>query len=123
MLLLTLTLLTTLAAQNPVPQTPKLMKYYMGFLKKGPQWSSTSTPESNEIQKQHLAHLRRMHELGKLIVAGPFGDNGDIRGILVFRGKDNLDELKKLAEEDPAVKAGRMVVELHPWYVQDGVLP
>jgi len=123
MLLLALTLFTTLAAQKPVPETPKLVKYYMGFLKKGPQWSSTATPESNEIQKQHLAHLRRMHELGKLIVAGPFADNGDIRGILVFRGKDTLDELKKLAEEDPAVKAGRMVVELHPWYVQDGVLP
>lgn len=116
-------LAAVMVAQNPVPETPKLVKYYMGFLKKGPGWNASATPESAELQKQHLAHLRRMHEMGKLVVAGPFGDNGEIRGILVFRGKDSLDEMKKLAEEDPAVKAGRMVVELHPWYVQDGVLP
>ena len=50
-------------------------------------------------------------------IEGLYGDNGE------FRGKDSLEEMKKLAEEDPAVKAGRMVVEIHPWYVQDGVLP
>lgn len=102
---------------------PKMVKYYMGFLKKGPAWGAGTKEEGAEIQKQHLAHLGRMHQMGKLVVAGPFGDNGEIRGILVFRGKDSLEEMKKLAEEDPAVKAGRMVVEIHPWYVQDGVLP
>ncbi|MBL8178893.1 MAG: hypothetical protein JNK48_29740 [Bryobacterales bacterium] len=109
-------------AQNPVPETPKMVKYYLGLLKKGPQWDSTSA-KASEIQKHHLAHLRHMHELGKLTVAGPFGDNGEIRGILIFRGKDPIDDIRKLAEADPAVQSGRMMLELHPWYVQDGILP
>lgn len=120
LLLLAFTLATAMIAQTTAP---KMVKYYMGFLKKGPNWSSHSAAENAEIQKGHLAHLGRMHEMGKLVVAGPFGDNGEIRGILVFRGKDSMEDLKKLAEDDPAVKAGRMVVELHPWYVQEGVLP
>jgi hypothetical protein len=28
-----------------------------------------------------------------------------------------------MAEKNPAVQAGRLVVELHPWLVQEGILP
>jgi hypothetical protein len=55
-----------------------------------------------------------MHVKGKLIVAGPLTDNGEIRGLLIFRDAPT-DELKALIDPDPAVKTGRMVVELHPW--------
>jgi hypothetical protein len=40
----------------------------------------------------------------KLVVAGPFGDNGELRGIFVFKVA-SLDEAKVLAETDPAVRA------------------
>jgi len=58
----------------------------------------------------------------KLLVAGPFGDNGALRGIFVFR-VGSLEEAQSLCATDPMVKAGRLVVELHPWQIPEGVLP
>jgi len=52
---------------------------------------------------------------GKLIVAGPFLDDQAMRGIFIFN-VETVDEARLLAETDPAVKAGTLVLELHPWY-------
>jgi uncharacterized protein YciI len=58
----------------------------------------------------------------KLVVAGPFGDKGTLRGIFVFR-VGSLDEARKLSETDPAVQAGRLALDIHPWLVPEGILP
>lgn len=92
----------------------------MGFLYRGSKWSPEVTPEVEEIQKRHLAHIAEMAESGKLILAGPFMDNGELRGMFVFQ-VDSLEEAKALAEADPAVKAGRLRVEFHPWYSAKGI--
>ncbi len=56
-----------------------------------------------------------MVDEGKLIVAGPFMDDQSIRGIFIFN-VSTVEEAKKLTETDPAIKAGALVMELHPWY-------
>jgi hypothetical protein len=33
----------------------------------------------------------------------------------------SLEEAKLLCDTDPMVKAGRLVVELHPWYSAQGI--
>jgi uncharacterized protein YciI len=58
----------------------------------------------------------------KLIAAGPFGDNGRLRGIFVFR-VDSLEEAKNLTAGDPAVQAGRLAMDIHPWMIPEGILP
>jgi uncharacterized protein YciI len=112
----------TQAPQATPPPKVEMVQYYMGFLKKGPAWTPQSTPETQKIQEGHLAHIRKSHEAGKLVLAGPFGDNGDIRGILIYK-TETIEEATAIANEDPAVKAGRLVVEMHPWWIQKGVLP
>lgn len=57
-----------------------------------------------------------------MVVAGPFGDNGPLRGIFVFK-VGSIDEARELAATDPAVKAGRLAIDIHPWLVPEGVLP
>ncbi len=101
---------------------PEMTTYYLVMLVKGPNWTPERTPELEELQKQHLAHITSMGQSGKMVIAGPFTDGGTIRGICVYK-VESTDEAKVLAERDPAVKAGRLAVEVHPWMVKKGVLP
>ena len=102
----------------------KLNPVYFAFLKRGPnrKEGDDKNPEIQELQKAHIANIQRLAAMKKLLVAGPFGDNGDLRGIFVFR-VGSLEEAQSLCATDPMVKAGRLVVELHPWQIPDGVLP
>lgn len=95
-----------------------MQQYFIAFLKSGP-IRSQNEEESELLQKEHLAHLTRMYELGYADISGPFGDNGDIRGITIY----NVPTLKmadSLANSDPAVKAGRLEIEVHPWWAAKG---
>jgi uncharacterized protein YciI len=97
---------------------------YIGFLKKGPnrKEGDDKTPEVQELQKAHLANIKRLAQMKKLVVAGPFGDDGDLRGIFVFR-VGSLAEAQELCATDPMIKIGRLLIELHPWQVPEGVIP
>ena len=80
------------------------------------------TPATEEIQKGHMANINRLAEMKKLIAAGPFGDDGRLRGIFVFR-VESLEEAKNLTAGDPAVQAGRLAMDIHTWMVPEGILP
>jgi uncharacterized protein YciI len=108
-----------LLAADP-PATYEMTTYYVGFLYKGPAWTPADTPELQKLQEAHIAHIRSMGETGKLLVAGPFSDGGDLRGMFVFRVA-SLEEAKALAEQDPAVKAGRLRLEWHPWFAAKNI--
>jgi len=102
----------------------KMNTVYLAFLKKGPnrKEGDGETPEVQELQKAHLANINRLAEMKKLIAAGPFGDDGALRGVFVFR-VGSLKEAQDLCATDPMIKSGRLALELHPWNVPEGVLP
>ena len=102
----------------------KLNTVYFAFLKRGPnrKEGDDKNPEIQELQKAHIANIERLAAMKKLIAAGPFGDNGDLRGIFVLRVA-SLKEAQDLCATDPMVKSGRLIIELHPWQVPEGVLP
>jgi uncharacterized protein len=105
------------------PASPiKLTTAYLALLKRGAKWTPEKTPATEELQKAHMANIYRLADMKKLVIAGPFGDDGNLRGIFVFK-VDSLEEAKALTETDPAVKAGRLAIDLHPWLVPEGVLP
>jgi uncharacterized protein YciI len=87
--------------------------YYMVFLKKGPNRDQDSVTAA-KIQEGHLANIGRLAELGKIAIAGPFLDDGDIRGIFIM-DCSSKEEADSLCQTDPAVKAGRLKAEVRPW--------
>jgi uncharacterized protein len=91
-----------------------MRQYVMAFLKAGPN-RSQSQEEAMKLQKAHLDNITRMANEGTLVLAGPFLDDGDIRGIYIFNVK-TIEEARALTETDPAIQAGRLAMELHPWY-------
>ena len=90
--------------------------YYVGFLMRGPNWTPEQSPELDQLQSEHIAHKVRMAEAGHLIMNGPCADNGNLRGISVYKA-GSLAEAKAWADEDPMIKIGRLVMEFHPWMV------
>lgn len=100
----------------------KMMTAYIAFLVRGDKWTPEKTPQTEAIQKAHLANIGKLAEMKKLVVAGPFGDNGTLRGIFVFR-VNSIEEARELAATDPAVQAGRLALQIHPWIVPEGILP
>ncbi len=107
------------SATDPPPEY-EMTTYYVAFLYRGPAWSPEETPERAKIQEGHMANIRKMAETGKLLVAGPFTDDGELRGLFVFR-TGTLEEAKAMAEQDPAVKAGRLRLEWHPWFAAKNI--
>lgn len=91
-----------------------MKKYVMAFLKSGPNRDQDSIT-AGELQKAHLKNITRMADEGKLVLAGPFLDAGDVRGIYIF-DVESVEEAMALTETDPAIKAGRLEMELRPWY-------
>lgn len=108
------------ASPSTGPMGYAMTTYYVGFLYRGPKWSPEDTPERRTIQEGHLANIQRLADEGKLLLAGPFTDDGELRGLFVFQ-VGSMEEAKALCDTDPAVKAGRLRVELHPWYSAKGI--
>ena len=98
--------------------TVLMQQYFIAFLKRGPNREQNEEEEA-KIQEAHLAHLGKMYELGYADISGPFGDDGDIRGITIYN-VPTLQMADSLANADPAVKAGRLVIEVHPWWAVKG---
>ena len=98
--------------------TVLMQQYFIAFLKSGPTRSQTRE-EADSLQELHLAHLSRMYEEGYADISGPFGDDGEIRGITIYN-TPTLEMADSLANMDPMVKAGRLVIEIHPWWAAKG---
>lgn len=97
-----------------------MRQYVMAYLKSGPNRDQDST-EAAQIQRGHMDNMGRMAEAGKLVLAGPFMDDQEIKGIYIFAVK-TLEEAEELTNSDPAIQAGRLVMELHPWYGSAGLM-
>lgn len=91
-----------------------MTSYVMAFLKRGPN-RPTDSLQASELQKAHMANINRMAEAGKLVLAGPFLDEGEIRGIYLFN-VSTIEEARSLTESDPAIQYGSLIMELKPWY-------
>ncbi len=98
--------------------TVLMQQYFIAFLKRGPERSQNKA-ETDSLQALHMAHLGRMYEEGYADISGTFGDDGDIRGITIYN-VPTLQMADSLANLDPSVQAGRLEIEVHPWWAAKG---
>ena len=92
------------------------MKYYVLVI---------LTPGTNQIEKGvvrdsifrgHRKNIGKLAESGKLVIAGPFGDNDKLyQGIFILNAK-TIAEAKELLQTDPAINAKFLDAELYEWY-------
>jgi uncharacterized protein len=95
-----------------------MKRYVMVLLWRGEQTQERSPEELAEIQRGHMATINRLAAEKKLVIAGPFGDDGDLRGIFIL-DVETIEEAEALVAGDPAVMAGRLRAEFKPWWGSD----
>lgn len=92
-----------------------MKEYFMVFLKNGPMRDSIDAEIAKTTQPKHLEYLGGLYKKGLIVLNGPYGDNGDLRGMSLY-AVTSSEEAVRLASEDPLVKLGWLAVEVHPWW-------
>ena len=100
--------------------TPKyeMKKYFLVFLLKGENRGQDSATAA-KLQEGHMANITRLHNEGVIVMAGPMGYDKDLRGIFIVDAKDSATAAAHV-KTDPAIIAGRMKFEIHPWWTAKG---
>jgi len=96
-----------------------MKKYYLVLLKANPDKEPLDSARVMDIQEAHLDNISRLADLGKIVIAGPMGDDGNLRGIFVMDCL-SLDEAESLVQTDPAIQQKRLLAEVHPWWAAKG---
>ena len=126
-----------ISGQTPQPPTPNpnydaalaaklgadergMKMYVMCFLKTGP-LKVDDAKKRSELMAGHFGMINRLAAEGKLVLAGPFSEGGEFRGIYVFDVK-TVEEAQKLTETDPSIKEGYFKVEFIKWYGSAAVM-
>jgi len=99
--------------------TSYLMKqYFFGLIKKGPMRGQDEAVAAT-LQTEHRAYMGQIANEGKLDIAGPFGGDDDNQGIVIYNVA-TYEEARELANNDPMVKAGRLIIEVLPLWAAKG---
>ena len=75
------------------------------------------------IQREHLAYHASLRAAGDVVTNGPVVDQPDesLRGLAFYR-TGSLQRARELAEADPAVRAGRLAVDVMQWWTPPGTM-
>jgi hypothetical protein len=84
-------------------------EYSAVILKKGPAYGA---PGADKIVWEHGRRNFVLRAEGVLSIVCPVVDNGEVRGLGIFNG--TVEEIRKVMDDDPGVKAGVFVYEIHP---------
>jgi len=112
--------ITPLCAQDN-EETPNfdLKQYFFVMLTKGENSGKIDSAKSGQLIIDHLNNIKKMQSDGKLDIVGPFGDDGEWRGLFIFNVPEKKDVLELLTN-DPAIQAGMFKYEIHPWWSEKG---
>ncbi|MBL0182689.1 MAG: hypothetical protein IPP96_10485 [Chitinophagaceae bacterium] len=117
----------TMQAQNPGIKYDKAladslgaddygMKKYMFVILKTGKKTVEDKKLRDSLFKGHMDNIGRLVREGKLIVAGPIGENEmNYRGIFIFNVATR-EELDKLLKTDPTIQNGIFDVDVFNWY-------
>ena len=90
-------------------------QYQLVLLERSPTAPVLDEDAEQALQRQHLGHFGTMRRAGLMTAAGPIRGDDVIAGICIYRA-GTPERARQLAEDDPAVRAGRFLVRVMDWY-------
>ncbi|MBO0705579.1 MAG: hypothetical protein J2P39_09685 [Candidatus Dormibacteraeota bacterium] len=84
-------------------------EYTLSILRDGP---NRDAPDRDRIVWEHGRRNFSLRADGHLAIVCPVPDGSDVCGVGIFTGSP--EETKRIMDEDPGVRAGIFVYELHP---------
>jgi uncharacterized protein len=100
-----------------------LESFELVMLRRPPNPAEYDEATLDRIQAEHLAFHAELRERGVIVTNGPVRDQPDVslRGLTFYR-VGSVEEARRIAEQDPSVKAGRLVVEAMHWLCPAGTM-
>lgn len=90
--------------------------YYFVFLRSNPDKAVLPDSAVEALQAAHMQNIEALYKAGKLVAAGPFDGGG---GIFILKS-ESLEKSSMDMKSDPAIKAGRFIVDIHPMEIYKG---
>lgn len=91
-----------------------MRQYYFVELLRIPDRPTLDSTTTMKIQTAHLNNIDSLYKAGKLVLAGPFGDDKG-GGIFILKAS-SLDEATKMCKSDPAIKNKRLNYKIRSWW-------
>lgn len=88
-------------------------KYFVFIHRPGKNWRQDQPLEQQPLSA-HFQYMTALQRTGKLVLGGGFTDGAGALGVIKV---SSLQEAQRLVADDPAVKDGLVVSEVHPWFV------
>jgi uncharacterized protein YciI len=95
--------------------TYHMKRYWFVLYTRGADTTALDSTTSAKLLQEHLAHQDEQAKRGLIVMAGPFGDKSDWRGLLLY-DCETKEEVEGYLRRDPLVARGRLKYDLHPWY-------
>lgn len=114
--LLSLNLIAVGPATSQVAPTPSKRNFFWVFLTKGENNEMVKQMKPEEVKKMQADHVGNLGTLGKAglaLTAGPLGDNGFIRGIVLLK-VDTKEQALDCFKNDPFVQNRILAVDCYP---------
>jgi uncharacterized protein YciI len=101
----------------------ELEAFELVLLRRPPHATPYDDETHERIQREHLAYMGSLRDAGQIVTNGPVLDQPDesLRGLVFYR-TGSLEEARRFAEGDPAVRAGRLAVEVMTWLCPPGMM-
>ena len=96
------------------PEREKAEETYLVIYRPGSAWLE-GKPVFEQPLKEYGKYMLSLYIKGSMKLAGPLTDNAGGAVLLVVADQS---EAKAIVAEDPAVKSGIFVYEMHPWKLQ-----
>jgi hypothetical protein len=113
--------------EDSIPDIPEAWDtyYVMLILPGADSVQHQSAEEVRTVMLDHIRYQLRLQRDSIALAAGGFDprtSSTDPVGMTLLR-VESIEDARRIAAEDPAVKAGRFSVSVYAWYVPAGRLP